>query len=292
MNVVPPLIVILGETASGKSAIAMDLAARFDGEIIAADSMTAYKYFDIATAKPTAEDRATIRHHLINVADPARGFSVADFALLANEAVNDIDKRGKVPILVGGSGLYIDSMLFGFGFRPMADIGLRDSLNRMDNQQLVACVRELGLSTEAIDILNNRRLIRLIETKGAQPARAAIRTNTLVIGTIVEKERLADAIAKRVDDMFQQGLEEEVLGLSLRYGWDVEAMHGIGYREFRDYFAGRQTLEQTKELIVIHTRQLAKKQRTWFRRNNSIQWCSDRQEIVELVTTFLNNYRR
>lgn len=286
---ISPLVSIVGITASGKSALAMDLAQQFNGEIICADSWTVYRGFDIGTAKPTAEDAMKIPHHLIDVADPTEGFSAAVFQRLAQRAIEDISSRGKLPILVGGTGLYIDSVLFDYSFLPPSDPGLRTSLNAMSLKEVLERAVELGLDTTGIDLRNKRRVIRIIENNGIRPTRKELRDDSLVLGIAVDREEARERIAKRIDEMLRLGLEEEVRQLAECYGWDVEPMKGIGYREWRDYFIGMQTLEDTRGRILKASMDLAKRQQTWFRRNQSIQWLTDRSKVVDIVTTFLNN---
>lgn len=284
----PPLVVVVGETSSGKSALAMELARRFDGELICADSWTVYKGFDIGTAKPSPADQAEVPHHLLDVADPAEGFSAVIFQKLAVQAIADITARGKLPIMVGGTGLYIDSVLFDYGFLPKSDPALREELNTMTLEQVVARAEQLGLDTTGIDLRNKRRVIRLIENNGVRPTRQTMRENTLVVGVQVPREELRERIEVRVDTMIAAGLENEVRDLAERYGWDVEPIKGIGYKEWREYFAGTEKLEQVRLRIIKGTMDLAKRQRTWFKRNDRIQWTTERSKIVDLVTTFLN----
>jgi tRNA dimethylallyltransferase len=283
-----PLVTIVGETASGKSALAMALAERFNGELICADSWTVYKGFDIGTAKPSSEERVLVPHHLLDVAEPVEGFSAAVFQRLAKQAIPEIVSRGNLPILVGGTGLYVDSILYDYSFLPKSDPKGRAELNMKSLDELILRTQELGLNTEGIDLRNKRRVIRLIENEGERPTKRSIRNNTLVLGMKVERGALGQRVTTRVDSMFAAGLENEVKQLARIYGWEAEAMKGIGYREWRPYFAGTQTLEVTREKIIKSTMDLAKKQRTWFRRNNSIQWVSDRSNAVDLITTFLN----
>lgn len=286
-----PLIVIVGETASGKSAMALQLAQKYDGEIIAADSWTVYKDFNIGTAKPSAAELAAVSHHLLDIADPRVGFSAPEFKRYALAAIEDIAARGKLPILVGGTGLYIDSVLFDYQFLAAPDEELRARLSALSLAEIHQKVTEMGLDTEGIDVRNKRRLIRLLETDGARPERSAMRANTLVLGVQVEREALRDKITERVDRMIQAGLEQEVRALAEKYGWNVEPMKGIGYREWSEYFSGMQTLDQTRMRIVAATMNLAKRQRTWFKRNNSIHWLATEDkftEAVDLLTTFLN----
>lgn len=284
-----PLLVIVGETASGKSALAMDLARQFDGEIVCADSWTVYKGFDIGTAKPSPTDQREIRHHLLDIADPAEGFSAAVFKRMAEESITEVQSRGKLPILTGGTGLYIDSVLYDYGFLAPSDPGRRAELDAMELVDLLRLATELGLDLSSIDQRNKRRVIRLIENMGELPSRKPLRERTLVLGMHVPRDKLETRIEQRVDTMIAAGLEDEARRLAALYGWGVEPMKGIGYREWRDYVDGLRNMAETRQRIVQSTLQLAKKQRTWFKRNNSIQWVTSRSKAVDLVTTFLNN---
>jgi len=284
----PKLVVIVGETASGKSDLAMHIAQQFGGEIICADSWTVYKGFDIGTAKPTLLDRKTVPHHLLDVAEPLHGFSAAEFKRKADIAIKDISAKGKVPILVGGTGLYVDSILFDYGFLPAGSEKLRQELNKLSIEQLLARIKQQAIDIAGIDIRNKRRLVRLLETGGQRPSKQKLRPNTLLIGLSVPADDLQNRVTGRVDAMLANGLENEVADLAHRYGWAVEPMKGIGYREFKDYFNGVQTISQTRERIIQATLQFAKKQRTWFKRNKSIHWQGNPRQAMELVTTFLN----
>jgi tRNA dimethylallyltransferase len=282
------LVVVVGETASGKSALAMELARQHNGELICADSWTVYKDFDIGTAKPSAADQAEVRHHLLDVAEPEEGFSVVIFQKLANAAIADITARGKLPIMVGGTGLYIDSVLFDYGFLPPSDPALRAELNGLSLEQVLERAAALGLDTTGIDLRNKRRVIRLIENNGLRPTKQAMRGNTIVLGLPVPREQLLQRVTERVDVMLANGLEDEVRQLAEHYGWGVEPIKGIGYKEWREYFDGVQSQDEVRERIIKGTMDLAKRQRTWFKRNNGIQWQNDRSKIVDIVTTFLN----
>lgn len=285
----PPLVVIVGETASGKSALALELAKRFDGEIICADSWTVRREVNIGTAKPSADDLKRVPHHLLDIVDPCADFTAAVFKRLAEQQVKDITMRGRLPILAGGTGLYIDSVLYNYGFLPEGNREARQNLNVLNAEELQDLAVSRGLSLENVDVRNKRRLIRLLETEGQTPTKGEMRPSTLTIGLVVPREELRQRVTARVDNMLALGLEQEVKRLSEAYGWDCEALKGIGYREWREYLAGSQSLEQTRERIISATMNLAKRQRTWFKRNNSIQWISDPSKAVDIVTTFLNN---
>lgn len=286
-----PLLVITGETASGKSSLALRLAQQFNGEIICADSWTVYKGFDIGTAKPTKQEQAIVPHHLLDIADPRSGFSAAVFQRLAIAAINSIAERGKLPIMTGGTGLYIDSVIYQYSFLNEPAPGLREALNALSLEALLERAARQGVSTEGIDERNKRRVIRLIENGGKRPTRQSLRANTFILGLQVPRSELKERIIYRVDSMLSAGLEGEVKNLASIYGWEVEPMKGIGYREWRPYFAGTQSLEVTRERVIKSTLELAKRQRTWFGRNKSIHWLStpvNWQTAVEFVTTVLD----
>jgi tRNA dimethylallyltransferase len=283
-------VVIVGETASGKSAVALRLAQEFNGEIICADSWTVRRGMDIGTAKPTPEEQALVPHHLLDIVRPDEDFTAAVFKRLAQAAIDDIASRGKLPIMVGGTGLYIDSVLYDFGFLTAGDRTARAELNNLDLSELLRKIRDLNLSTENVDIRNKRRLIRLIETNGAVPSRQKLRGNTLIIGLKPKREVLNQRITTRVDAMLSAGLEDEVRRLGEQYGWDAEGLKGVGYAQWRDYFKSTQSLEETRQKIIKSSLDLAKRQRTWFKRDKSIRWLVTPVkwlDVVDSVTTFL-----
>ncbi len=230
----PSLVAIVGETASGKSALALQLAERYNGELIAADSRTVYKGMDIGTAKPSAAEQKHVPCHLLDVITPDQTFTAADFQRLANQAIKDIQSRGKLPIIVGGTGLYVDAVLYNFTFKP---------------------------------------------AKTAQP----LRPGAVIIGLQIPREELKQRVTERVEQMFVQGLEHEVQNVANTYGWHSPGLSAIGYKEFQPYFAGQQSLEKTKQLIITHTLQYAKRQRTWFKRNPDIQWCSSFEQASATI---------
>lgn len=288
----PKIVVVVGETASGKSDLAMRLAERFDGELVCADSWTVYKGFDIGTAKPTAADQARVPHHLLDVADPAVGYSAAVFKRQADRAIADIAGRGKLPIIVGGTGLYIDSLLYDYSFLPPSDPARREVLNQASLTELIDKASVMGLDTSGIDLRNKRRVIRLIENEGMRPSKQPLRDQTLIIGLQRPLEELRERITKRIDEMVESGFVEEVQRLGKLYGWECEPMRAPGYRALTDYVKGSISLVAAKERFRQNDLQLAKKQRTWFKRNKSIHWFStpvNYAHIDELVTTFLNN---
>lgn len=284
---VSPIIIVVGETASGKSALAMEIARRWDGEIIAADSRTIYKSMDIGTAKPSQNEMDQVPHHLIDIVTPDQSFSAAEFQRLAQQAIQDISRKGRLPIVVGGTGLYVDSLIFDFSFAHKPNIALRTELQSKTVGELQALLRakEIPLPTNA---QNPRHLIRAIETAGAIPTKRSMRPNTLILGLTVDRETLRRKITDRVDTMLLNGFVQEVTSLAAIYGWDAPGLSAPGYRAFRFYNEGQATLEEAKQLFVRNDMQLAKRQRTWFRRNKSINWISKMDESVDLITTFLN----
>ncbi|MEX0932007.1 MAG: tRNA (adenosine(37)-N6)-dimethylallyltransferase MiaA [Candidatus Saccharimonadales bacterium] len=284
----PKLIAIIGETASGKSSLALEVAKKYNGEIINADSWQVYKGMDVGTAKPSREERVEIPHHLIDIISPGADFTAAEYKHLAQKAIKDTTKRGKLPILVGGTGLYIDSVLFNFSFLPPGKEGERERLNSLSIKQLIKEIKQKEIDLSGIDIRNKRRLVRLLETGGKRPERSKdLRQNTLVIGLKIGRSKLRERIEKRVEIMFRKGLKKEVGELAEEYGWNVESMKGIGYRELRGYLEGTQSNSETKRKIIKNTLNLAKRQRTWFKKNPHINWVQSNEEAYKLVRDFL-----
>lgn len=285
-----PLVVIVGETASGKSALAIELAKRFNGEIICADSWTVRREVNIGTAKPTTAEQAAAPHHLIDIVGPDEDFTAAVFKRLAQDKIDEISARGKLPILAGGTGLYVDGIIYDYGFLPAGDRADREALNLLSAEDLLSKVKYLCLDTTGIDVHNKRRLIRLIETNGAIPAKHEQRANTLMLGIATDREVLLQRVTNRTDAMLAAGLEDEVRQLAGTYGWNCEGLKGVGYSQWREYFEGTQSLEETRQKIIKATMDLAKRQRTWFKRNKSIHWLTSEDktgESVAQLTAFL-----
>jgi tRNA dimethylallyltransferase len=280
-------VVIVGPTASGKTALALDLAERFGGEVIAADSRTVYKGMDIGTAKPAAAERRRVAHHMLDVVTPDASFTVADFQDLANAAIRDIAGRGKLPILVGGSGLYIDAVIYNFSFRGAPDGQVRRQTAALSVEELQDLLREQAIALPANE-RNPRHLVRTLESRGAQPSRGRLRPHTLIIGLDPPRESLAANITRRVDAMVAAGFIDEVRSLARIYGWEVPALQAPGYKAFRAYLAGTLSLDEAKELFIRYDLQYAKRQKTWFKRNPDICWISKSADAVDIVTTFLN----
>ncbi|TRZ77983.1 tRNA (adenosine(37)-N6)-dimethylallyltransferase MiaA [bacterium] len=309
-NTKKPLVVILGPTASGKTGWAMKLCQKFStqggGEIVSADSRQIYRGMDIGTAKTrelgikNTELRIDdgINQHLVDIVDPDESFTLSDYKKLAIEKINDIHDRGKVPFLVGGTGLYISAIVDNLDIPEVApDKKLRAELEKKSTQDLQTELKNLDpISYEKIDLNNRRRLIRAIEVceitgepfsslrKKGEPL-----FNVLQIGIHTDKKVLDGKINRRVDEMIANGLVDEVKKLSTKYSSDLPSMSGIGYAELNVHFNAHLTLEQAIDLIKVHTRQYAKKQMTWFRRDDRIRWISDYDEAELLVKRHLCN---
>lgn len=282
-----PLVVIVGETASGKSSLALQLAQRFNGEIIAADSRTVYKGMNIGTAKPTLAERASVRHHLLDITSPNRPISAAQFKQLANHAIQDIRSRNKLPILVGGTGLYINAVVYDYVFAPKSNEVQRSLFEDMSIEDLQQYLlsHKIALPT---NYKNKRHLVRQAETGGTPRQILTLPPRTIIIGVSRDREEMRQRIALRVEEMLKTGLEDEVRTLVAKYGWEPRALQTIGYQEFRPYINGEISYPEVEARIVHNTLQYAKRQRTWFKRNKDIHWICNTEEAIALVTTLLN----
>jgi len=285
----PEIIAVVGQTASGKSRLAMRIAKDFNGEIIAADSWTVYKGFDIGTSKASEKEQKEVRHRLLDVVEAPKGFNAPKFQELANAAIKDIHNRGKLAVLAGGTGLYVDSVLYDFGFLPNLGASQRAALDAMELSELISLADDEKLDLSGIDTRNKRRVIRAIEAGGQQPTRGELRPDAIIIGLKLDNDELRQQIEKRVDTMLVAGLEREVKALSKKYGWDIEPMKGIGYKEWREYFQGTQDLAQTRQRVISGTMNLAKRQRTWSKRNPDIQWFGSIDDAYVYVAQRMNN---
>jgi tRNA dimethylallyltransferase len=279
------LLCLAGPTASGKSEVALLLAERLRGEIISVDSMQVYRGLDIGTAKPGPADRR-VPHHLIDVADLNEAFDAAKFARLAAAAVGEIRARGRVPILCGGTGLYFKAFLEGLGEAPPANPGMRAELEATPLPELLRELEQRDPATfERMDQKNPRRVIRAIEVirltgkpfsrqrAGWDSAGSTLKSPPFFFGLQREPAELQARINARVDEMFRRGLIGEVREL-LRHGLaeNRTAMQAIGYRQVVEHLRGVRSLPETIELVKIRTRQFAKRQMTWFRREAQIDW--------------------
>ena len=284
-----PLLVIAGPTASGKSAAAVELAIRMGGEVVSADSMQVYRGMDIGSAKVTEEEMRGVPHHLIDCVDPSETWNVVRFKNEAERAVRDIAQRGKLPILCGGTGFYIQALLYDVDFTEMEEnTPLRQRLSDMAAEKGTEAVHALlaqrdPASAAAIHPNNIKRVIRaleFIEESGSSIAvhnaeqrerESAFRSVFFVL--TMDRARLYERIDRRVDIMMRQGLLEEVRGLwDMGIPGDSTAMQGIGYKQIYGYLDGKYSLEEAVRLIKRDTRRFAKRQLTWFRREKDVRW--------------------
>jgi tRNA dimethylallyltransferase len=279
-------IFIAGPTAVGKSAIALALAEKIGGEIISADSMQVYRGLDVGTAKPTADERKRIPHHLIDVCDLTEAFDAAQFIRLAQKAVSEIQSRNRTPIFCGGTGLYFKAFMSGLGEAPPSDEKLRAELEAASFESLLAELRERDPEAfEKIDKQNPRRVIRAVEVirltgKKFSEQRAdwnlASRITHHASRIFCLTRPAADLhnrINTRVDEMFARGLVDETREL-IKHGLAENkfAMQAIGYRQVVEHLRGERSLAETVELVKTKTRQFAKRQLTWFRRHGNCEW--------------------
>lgn len=286
MASVIPLIVIVGPTASGKSALALDLAERYNGEIICADSRTIYKNLDIGTAKPSAEDQARVPHWGLDLVEPGEPFSAADFQRYAQEKIADIRARGKVPFLVGGTGLYVDGVILEYEFGPKASTETRAKLESMTLEELHRYCIEHNI-TLPNNSDNKRYVIRAIEQKSINGKRqGAPGAHTIVVGISTDSIQLRQRITHRAEHLFAHGMLEEAIAAGERYGWDSEAMTGNIYKLARRHAASELTRDQVFEAFITADWRLAKRQRTWLKRHDFITWLSA-EEAYQYIADYL-----
>ena len=266
-----PLVVIVGPTASGKSALAVQLAQQFNGEIICADSRTVYKHMDIGTAKPSAEDQAMVPHWGLDLVEPGEVFTAADFKEYALLKVQQIRERGHVPFIVGGTGLYVDGVIFDYEFgQPQPELRKQLEALSLDALKLHCANNNIELPENQ----NNRRyVIRAIEQKSInnKGLRRPI-DNVILVGITTERDELRTRIATRAEQLFENGMVEEATMLGEKYDWDSEAMTGNIYRSIHRYLENEISYTEVKDISTTSDYQLAKRQMTWLRRNPDIMW--------------------
>jgi tRNA dimethylallyltransferase len=291
-------IFLAGPTAVGKSEIALRLAEKIGGEIIAADSMQVYRGLDIGTAKPSPAERTRVPHHLIDVCDLHEAFDVAQFIRLAEKAVAEIQSRGRTPVFCGGTGLYFKAFLEGLGEAPPSDAKLRAELEAAPLEKLLEDLRERDPATfEKIDRQNPRRVVRAIEVirltgkpfseqRAEWKAESGKRKAENYFCFTRPPEDLHKRIHTRVDEMFRRGLVAETEQLLKRgLAENKFAMQAIGYRQVVEHLHGEHDLAETVELVKIRTRQFAKRQLTWFRRHGNCEWIElkPNESVVEIL---------
>ena len=284
----PRILAVVGPTASGKTALAVELALRFNGEVISADSMQIYKGMSIATAKPDENEMKGIRHHLIDFLEPTETFSVSDFVNLADRTAKDILSREKLPVLCGGTGLYIRSFVENIQFtEEKSDPALREELNRRykneGGEKLIEELSEFDPETaQKLHPSQSKRIVRAIEIyrlSGITMSEAVRRSRSVpspydftIIGiTYADRQKLYDRIDRRVDMMLEKGLIEEAKAF-YRSAAGCTACAAIGYKELKPYLDGNCSLEEAVQRLKQETRHYAKRQLTWFRKDNNIDW--------------------
>lgn len=291
-----PLIILTGPTAVGKTSLSVELAKAVNGEMISADSMQVYKQMDIGTAKIKPEEMQGIQHYLIDMLDPKEDFNVVMFQKLAKEAMETIYAKGKIPIVVGGTGFYIQALLYDIDFEETQISAYRDELSEFVKQNGAQALHEKlkeidPVSFKEIHPNNVKRVIRALEfyhdtgvpisKHNVEQSQKQSPYNFVYFVLNDDREILYQRIDKRVDQMMEEGLEKEVKTL-IDYGCDetMVSMQGLGYKEFFPYFRGEYDLEEAVRILKRDTRHFAKRQLTWFRREKEVTWV-DRQKFAD-----------
>ena len=297
----PKVVVICGPTASGKTALSIELAKRINGEIISSDSMQIYKDMDIGTAKPTKEEMQGIKHYLVDFVEPNKRYSVADFKKDAEKAIEEILENGKVPIIVGGTGLYVDSLIYGIEYQDIKfDEQYRKELeNRVEQEGLESLYNEAKKidpqAMEKISSNDQKRILRVLEIykatgknkteQEAESRKNGVKYDYKVFAINMDREKLYERINKRVDIMIEQGLIQEVQDLLKKYDEFPTAMQGLGYKEVVEYLQGNISKEEMIDKVKMETRRYAKRQITWFKKNKQTIWIGpqDLQKILDEI---------
>ncbi|WP_207729310.1 tRNA (adenosine(37)-N6)-dimethylallyltransferase MiaA [Clostridium sp. 'deep sea'] len=293
------VIVIIGPTAVGKTSLSIELAKQLNGEIISADSMQVFKHLNIGTAKASLKERDGIVHHMLDIVEPTDSFSVAEYQRIAYEKIENIHDRGKTPIIVGGTGLYINALVYGYNFKDKKiDPLLRENLNiaadKYGNEMLL---KELAYyqpeAAKRLAVNDRKRIIRALEVylqtgdriNTGQENKINSKYQFFVFGLHMDRDLLVDRINRRVDIMMNEGLIEEVRQLYANNLLGPVAVQALGYKEVIDYFKGKTSYHEMVNVIKLETRKYAKRQRTWFRRNKEITWLEvhENSQVSNLV---------
>lgn len=306
MRTKPKVIVICGPTASGKTGLSVKLAQKMDGEIVSCDSMQIYKDMTIGTAKVTQEEMQGIPHHLIDFVSPDERYSVAEFQKDAEKAIREIIQRGKTPIVVGGTGLYVDTLVYHIQYPEIeTDLEYRQELEELIQEQGLETVYQKAKeidpqAAEKISSNDKKRIMRILEIyhqTGKTKTQLEIESRKeeppyeyLVYAIGMDREKLYDRINQRVDIMLEQGLIEEVQALLKKYQQFPTAMQGLGYKEVASYLLGNITKEEMIEMLKQETRRYAKRQLTWFRKNKDIKWINGLEPVEENIQRILEDY--
>ena len=299
----PVVIVICGPTASGKTALSIELAKKINGEIVSADSMQIYKDMDIGSAKVTTEEMQGIKHYLIDQVYPNERYSVANYKQDAKNAIEEIIQKGKTPIVVGGTGLYIDSLIYEIEYKDIKiNEEYRKELEKIRDEQGLEVLYKKALeidpiAMEKISPHDYKRIARILEiyeatgkTKTQQEAESRLNEipyDYKVFAIDYDREKLYDRINRRVDIMIDKGLIEEVKSLLETYNEFPTSMQGLGYKEVKQYFDGEFTKEEMIEKIKQESRRYAKRQFTWFRKNKETIWINGEENIQKNISIIL-----
>jgi tRNA dimethylallyltransferase len=293
-----PLVIVAGPTGSGKSQIAMQLARMFDGEIVSCDALQVYRGMDIGTAKATPSEREAVPHHMLDLQDPGEDFSAGDYQRLARQALDGIRRRGRIPFVVGGTGLYLRALLLGLFEGPGRRNELRARLQKIARSRKAASLHRILLQADPmsagrISAADTARIIRALEVYFLtgkpiswwqnQPAQRLAGFRWLKLGIHWPREMLYQRINARTHEMFERGLIEEVGRLLDKFPHDCNAFKAIGYRQVSDYFANKLGFEQTIEEVKRQSRRYAKRQLTWFRADPEIVWLDGASREPSLI---------
>ena len=303
----PKVIVICGPTASGKTALSIELAKKINGEIVSCDSMQIYKDMDIGTAKPTIEEMQGIKHYMLDFVSPDERYSVADYKKQAKQAIREIIEKGKVPIVVGGTGLYVDSLIYEIEYQDIEfDEKYRKQLEeRSKKEGLEVLYNEAKkIDPEAITKISpndKKRILRILEIYNAtgknkteqekESRKNEVEFDYKVYAISWDREKLYDRINQRVDIMIDQGLIEEVQKIYSKYNKFPTAMQGLGYKEVLEYLEGKCNKQEMIDKIKQETRRYAKRQLTWFRKNKQTIWLDGQEKVqnnIEIILEGLN----
>lgn len=301
----PKVIVICGPTASGKTKLSINLAKKVDGEIVSCDSMQIYKDMNIGSAKPTVEEMQGIKHYLTDCVSPEKRYSVSEYKENASNAIKEIIYKGKVPIIVGGTGLYLNSLIYNIQYNDMdIDIEYRKMLEKEATENGLEALynRAKEIDSEAMEKISKndkKRIMRILEiykatgknkTELEKESRKEVPYNYLVFGINMERSILYERINKRVDIMLELGLIEEVKELINKYKNMPTAMQGLGYKEVKEFLDGTISKDEMIEKIKMETRRYAKRQITWFKRIDNIIWLDGTKETDENVNSIMEVY--
>ena len=274
------VLVIVGPTAIGKSSLSINLAKRFNGEIINGDSIQVYKELNIASAKITKEEMNGIPHHLLGYKEVTDDYNVAFFQQDGRKAIEDITSRGKLPIVCGGTGLYIKALLYDYTFLKQEET-ISNDYSQYSNEQLFEMLKQLDFqSSLSIHPNNRKRVIRALDmaksgsSKSEQEAKQEHKLlyDAKIISLTMDREKLRSRIDQRIEVMLNQGLLDEINYLFSKYPYDLHCFQGIGYKEFIPYYKNIKTLQECIEDVKTHTKQFAKRQYTWFRNQMPVDW--------------------